>query len=152
MNEHRWQVIKGQHVDRLADSNDSRSQEQVESPSTSLHSAVPACPQVALRAAQHVAADTASSSSSSSSATDAAQAALQLPANAMAGLLSQIGLSRHQPSQVLEDLRLQLNWEVVPILRNRQRLLFFGESPFDSFGPVPPPVPDYSRDLADFGF
>jgi hypothetical protein len=49
--------------------------------------------------------------------------------------------------QVLEDLRMQLGFEVVPILRNRQRLFFFGESPFDSFGPVPPPTPDYSRDL-----
>lgn len=49
--------------------------------------------------------------------------------------------------QVLEDLRMQLGFEVVPILRNRQSLFFFGESPFDSFGPVPPPTPDYSRDL-----
>jgi hypothetical protein len=48
---------------------------------------------------------------------------------------------------VLEDLRMQLGFEVVPILRNRQSLFFFGESPFDSFGPVPPPTPDYSRDL-----
>lgn len=118
----------------------------------------PADTTVALRAAQRLppTADTTSSttsissSSSSSSATDAAQAALQLPANAVAAFLSQIGLSRDQPSQVLEDLRLQLNWEVVPILRNRQRTFFFGESPFDSFGPVPPPVPDYSKDLTDF--
>jgi hypothetical protein len=36
----------------------------------------------------------------------------------------------------------------VPILRNRQQLLFF-ETPWDSFGPVPPPVPDYSKSLDD---
>lgn len=99
--------------------------------------------QVALRAAQRIPTD-------SSRTSDPAQAAIQLPVNTVAGLLSQIGFNRDQPSQVLEDLRMQLGWEVVPILRNRQRLFLFGESPFDSFGPVPPPVPDYSKDLLDF--
>lgn len=100
---------------------------------------------MALRAAQHSSADI-----NTSVGPDPAQAAIQLPVNAVNSLLSQIGFSRDQPSQVLEDLRMQLGWEAVPILRNRQRLLFFGESPFDSFGPVPPPVPDYIRDLMDF--
>ncbi len=37
----------------------------------------------------------------------------------------------------------------VPILRNRQRALFFVETPWDRFGPVPPTDPDYrySTDL-----
>lgn len=39
----------------------------------------------------------------------------------------------------LEDIRQLLGWDQVPILRNRQRKLFFVESPWDSFGPVPPP-------------
>lgn len=69
------------------------------------------------------------------------------PAGLQAVLLK---LLQSQPSQVLESLRLLLRWEDVPILRNRQQLLLFGESPFDSFGPVPPPVPDYGRDLLDF--
>lgn len=37
------------------------------------------------------------------------------------------------------DLRLQ-----VPILRNRRRKLFFIESPWDDFGPTPPPGVDYN--------
>eukprot|EP00878_Enallax_costatus_P004672 GHUV01004920.1.p1 GENE.GHUV01004920.1~~GHUV01004920.1.p1 ORF type:complete len:257 (+),score=44.47 GHUV01004920.1:189-959(+) len=57
--------------------------------------------------------------------------------------------SSSQPSQVLENIRIQCGWEEVPILRNRRRTFFFGESPFDSFGPVAPPVPDYSKDLMD---
>lgn len=47
---------------------------------------------------------------------------------------------------------MQLCWEVVPVLRNRQRVLLFGESPWDSFGPEPPPTPDYSRDLLSLDF
>lgn len=36
----------------------------------------------------------------------------------------------------------------VPILRNRRRALLFVESPWDSFGPVPPMGSDYgSSDL-----
>ena len=31
----------------------------------------------------------------------------------------------------------------VPVLRNRQRALVVIESPFDTFGPVPPPSNDY---------
>eukprot|EP00929_Paragymnodinium_shiwhaense_P095062 TRINITY_DN56016_c0_g1_i1.p1 TRINITY_DN56016_c0_g1~~TRINITY_DN56016_c0_g1_i1.p1 ORF type:complete len:374 (-),score=65.73 TRINITY_DN56016_c0_g1_i1:537-1592(-) len=34
----------------------------------------------------------------------------------------------------LESIRLRLGWELVPILRNRKRAFFFGESPFDTFG------------------
>lgn len=108
--------------------------------------------QVALRAAQHTPAAAApaaaSSSSSSRGSGDPAEAAIAVPVNAVSSLLSQIGfMSRPEPSTVLEELRMQLGWEVVPILRNRQRFLLFGESPFDSFGPVPPPTPDYSKDL-----
>lgn len=106
---------------------------------------------VALRAAQRTASDTSSSSGSSGTASsDAAQAAIALPINAVSSLLSQIGFNKDQPDQILEEIRMKLGWETVPILRNRQRLFFFGESPFDSFGPVAPPVPDYSRDLLDF--
>lgn len=43
----------------------------------------------------------------------------------------------------LEALRMELGWEQVPILRNRQRRLFFIESPWDTFGPEPPPTFDY---------
>jgi hypothetical protein len=100
---------------------------------------------VALRAAQRIPAD-----SSSAPTSDPAQAAVQLPVSAVANLLSQIGFSRDQPKQVLEDLRMQLGWEEVPILRNRKQVLFFGDSPFDSFGPTAPPVPDYSKDLMEF--
>ncbi|GLC40701.1 hypothetical protein PLESTB_000031200 [Pleodorina starrii] len=45
--------------------------------------------------------------------------------------------------QRLEQLRVELGWELVPILRNRQRALFFVESSWDRFGPVPPTDPDY---------
>lgn len=58
-------------------------------------------------------------------------------------------LSASQPSQLLENVRMECGWEEVPILRNRHRAFWFGESPFDSFGPVPPPVPDYAKDLMD---
>eukprot|EP00198_Chlamydomonas_reinhardtii_P006596 XP_001695932.1 predicted protein [Chlamydomonas reinhardtii] len=48
----------------------------------------------------------------------------------------------------LEQLRRRLGWEPVPILRNRRRALLFVESPWDSFGPVPPMGSDYgSSDL-----
>ncbi|EFJ49409.1 hypothetical protein VOLCADRAFT_117200 [Volvox carteri f. nagariensis] len=47
----------------------------------------------------------------------------------------------------LEQVRLELGWEPVPILRNRRRALFFVESPWDSFGPVPPTDPDYRYDV-----
>eukprot|EP00877_Chromochloris_zofingiensis_P007600 jgi/Chrzof1/3093/Cz12g11140.t1 len=38
----------------------------------------------------------------------------------------------------LEAIRTALGWEEVPVLRNRSRALVFVESPWDSFGPVPP--------------
>jgi hypothetical protein len=41
-----------------------------------------------------------------------------------------------------ERLRTLLAWEEVPVLRNRQTFLGL-ESPFDSFGPVPPVGVDY---------
>ncbi|KAH7289262.1 hypothetical protein KP509_31G067000 [Ceratopteris richardii] len=47
----------------------------------------------------------------------------------------------------LEKVRGTLMWEEVPILRNRNRKLFFLESPWDTFGPEPPPVFDYSEKL-----
>ncbi|KAG6545525.1 hypothetical protein Mapa_013127 [Marchantia paleacea] len=47
----------------------------------------------------------------------------------------------------LERIRGSLTWEEVPILRNRSRTLFFLESPWDSFGPEPPPTYDYKEGL-----
>eukprot|EP00435_Cladocopium_sp_Y103_P002433 s1842_g1.t1 len=41
----------------------------------------------------------------------------------------------HQES-CFEEIRQSLGWDVVPVVRNRQRALFFGESPFDNFGPA----------------
>lgn len=80
--------------------------------------------QVALRAAQRTASDTSSSRSSSGGSEgtgtgDAAQAAITLPINAVSSLLSQIGFNKDQPDQVLEEIRMKLGWETVPILRNR---------------------------------
>ncbi len=43
-----------------------------------------------------------------------------------------------------ESLRKRCGFENVPILRNRQRVLGVVESPWDTFGPTPPP------DLGDF--
>jgi hypothetical protein len=37
-----------------------------------------------------------------------------------------------------EDIRSLCGFEVVPVLRNRQRLLGVIESPWDTFGPTPP--------------
>ncbi|GAQ84922.1 hypothetical protein KFL_002120160 [Klebsormidium nitens] len=39
----------------------------------------------------------------------------------------------------LEKIRAGLQWEQVPILRNRVRKFYFIESPWDTFGPEPPP-------------
>ncbi|KAI5055060.1 hypothetical protein GOP47_0030205 [Adiantum capillus-veneris] len=47
----------------------------------------------------------------------------------------------------LERVRQALMWEEVPVLRNRNRKLFFLESPWDTFGPEPPPAFDYSEKL-----
>ena len=52
-------------------------------------------------------------------------------------------LSRRAGRELLNDIRLQLGWTEVPIIRNRQRALFFVESPLDTFGPEPPPSIDY---------
>eukprot|EP01023_Acetabularia_acetabulum_P044538 TRINITY_DN4475_c0_g1_i1.p1 TRINITY_DN4475_c0_g1~~TRINITY_DN4475_c0_g1_i1.p1 ORF type:complete len:255 (-),score=21.56 TRINITY_DN4475_c0_g1_i1:145-909(-) len=38
----------------------------------------------------------------------------------------------------LEQIRIYLGFQIVPVLRNRQRLLGVVESPFDTFGPEPP--------------
>lgn len=46
--------------------------------------------------------------------------------------------NRHPPVRYLK-IRLPHCALQVPILRNRQRLFLFGESPWDSFGPEPPP-------------
>ncbi|KAK9811742.1 hypothetical protein WJX72_009388 [[Myrmecia] bisecta] len=45
----------------------------------------------------------------------------------------------------LEGIRRRLQWQQVPILRNRQRKFLFLESPWDTFGPVPPPDPTYEN-------
>lgn len=47
------------------------------------------------------------------------------------GLVPDFGANRDR----LERLRIALRWESVPVLRNRRRVLFFGESPLDGFGP-----------------
>ncbi|CAM6086089.1 unnamed protein product [Calypogeia fissa] len=47
----------------------------------------------------------------------------------------------------LEEIRKSLTWEQVPVLRNRKRTFFFLESPWDTFGPEPPPSFDYKDDL-----
>lgn len=47
------------------------------------------------------------------------------------GLGSDFGEGRRR----LEDIRIALGLEEVPVLRNRRRVLFFVESPFDTFGP-----------------
>jgi hypothetical protein len=36
----------------------------------------------------------------------------------------------------LQRIREQLRWDLLPVLRNRQRALFFFESPLDNFGPA----------------
>lgn len=35
----------------------------------------------------------------------------------------------------IENIRIKLNFLNIPVLRNRRRVLFFVESPFDTFGP-----------------
>mmetsp|Transcript_26246 Transcript_26246/g.47950 ORF Transcript_26246/g.47950 Transcript_26246/m.47950 type:complete len:314 (-) Transcript_26246:74-1015(-) len=35
----------------------------------------------------------------------------------------------------IEKIRIALGWEILPVVRNRQRILGFLESPFDNFGP-----------------
>jgi len=57
------------------------------------------------------------------------------------------GLARSEPrspfdkgrvARWAEELRKAVGWTPVPILRNRQRVFGVFESPFDTFGPVPP--------------
>lgn len=36
----------------------------------------------------------------------------------------------------MEDIRVALHWEKVPVLRNRKRAFLFFESPLDTFGPA----------------
>eukprot|EP00873_Tetraselmis_striata_P017721 jgi/Tetstr1/437985/TSEL_026615.t1 len=50
-------------------------------------------------------------------------------------------------SKRLDNIRRQLGWDEVFILRNRQRRFFVVESPWDDFGPPPPPSLDYNLDL-----
>jgi hypothetical protein len=103
---------------------------------------------VAIRAApQQQPSSTSQTSNSSSSSNAAATPSVSVAANfgfVTSTLLSLLGA---QPSQLLESVRIRLGWEEVPILRNRRRALFFGESPFDDFGPTPPPGLDYLKDL-----
>lgn len=53
--------------------------------------------------------------------------------------------------QRLEALRIALGWQPVPILRARTRAVVVMESPFDRFGPPPPPGAqlDYEALLRD---
>jgi hypothetical protein len=106
-----------------------------------------AAPQVAIRAAPQQQPSSTSQTASSSSSTAAANPSVSAAANfgfVKSTLLSLLGA---QPSQLLESVRIRLGWEEVPILRNRRRAFFFGESPFDDFGPTPPPGLDYLKDL-----
>eukprot|EP00955_Chlamydomonas_euryale_P042174 352225-Chlamydomonas_euryale.AAC.5 len=43
----------------------------------------------------------------------------------------------------LELIRSLLGWELLPVIRNRQRLFKIIESPWDSFGPTPPAGIEY---------
>lgn len=49
----------------------------------------------------------------------------------------------------LDDIRRRLGWDEVFILRNRQRRFLVVESPWDDFGPPPPPSLDYRLDLEE---
>lgn len=61
--------------------------------------------------------------------------------------------------QRLEEIRQRLNWEILPVIRNRQRAFFFGESPLDKFGPAlydqlrpgAEPTPDEAETLSRQG-
>ncbi|WIA14255.1 hypothetical protein OEZ85_002791 [Tetradesmus obliquus] len=105
---------------------------------------------VAVRAApQQQQPSPSSPSTSATGATTTTSSSTSTAAAANIGFLSSALLSimGGQPGQLLEAVRIRLGWEEVPILRNRRRALFFGESPFDDFGPTPPPGLDYSKDL-----
>ncbi|CAG9460539.1 unnamed protein product [Pedinophyceae sp. YPF-701] len=47
----------------------------------------------------------------------------------------------------LESLRLSLGWDKVYVVRNRQRAFGIVESPWDTFGPEPPPLTDDPGDI-----
>ena len=50
-----------------------------------------------------------------------------------------------------ESIRKELRFMKLPVMRNRQRVFFFGESPFDTFGPgsasLGPPVEMAAGDM-----
>ena len=52
--------------------------------------------------------------------------------------------------KLLLRVRRYLGWAEVPVLRNRTpKVLGYFETPFDDFGPVPPPTMDYGGMRAD---
>ena len=52
--------------------------------------------------------------------------------------------------KLLRNVRRYLGWAEVPVLRNRTpKVLGYFETPFDDFGPVPPPTMDYAGMRAD---
>jgi len=51
--------------------------------------------------------------------------------------------------QRFDSLRKDLGWDEVYVLRNRKRLFGVIESPFDSFGDIPPLEPDFDRPIDD---
>mmetsp|Transcript_19840 Transcript_19840/g.64531 ORF Transcript_19840/g.64531 Transcript_19840/m.64531 type:complete len:245 (-) Transcript_19840:1164-1898(-) len=63
------------------------------------------------------------------------------------GLLSGGARRRGACRRAVEAVRLRLGWAEVPIIRNRERKLFIVETPFDNFGPEPPP----DLDVRDMG-
>ena len=56
-------------------------------------------------------------------------------------------LERRRAAQLLRDLRRELGWQEVPVMRYRERALGVVESPLDRFGPEAPPSVDYAKDL-----
>ena len=56
-------------------------------------------------------------------------------------------LERRRGAQLLRELRRELGWEEVPVMRYRERTLGVLESPLDKFGPEAPPTVDYAKDL-----
>jgi hypothetical protein len=66
------------------------------------------------------------------------------------GLLSRWKLSTPSPSLYLSlSMSLPCVQDEVPILRNRQRKFLLIESPWDDFGPTPPPGVDYNYSVDD---
>ena len=56
-------------------------------------------------------------------------------------------LERRRAAQLLRDLRRDVGWQEVPVMRYRERALGVVESPLDRFGPEAPPSVDYAKDL-----